>query len=102
MPRPRQLVEVAFLMSVRLWSVSRLQSLVKFTYFLLDDFSVFTLSWSARYSRFQPAPPTWSSWPSAPGALVPPGGDDGQGKGRRIEEVDIGAGIKQQKVHFYI
>ena len=63
---------------------------------------MFTLSWSARNRRFQIAPPTWSSWPSAPGAPVSRTGDDGQGGERgpvRVEEVGMGAGIKQ-KVHF--
>ena len=43
--------------------VGGFQSSVKFTYtgFLLDDFLVFTLSWSARYCCLQTAAPTWSS-----------------------------------------
>lgn len=73
-------------------SVGRFQSSVKITYrdFLLDDFSVFILSWSARYRRFQTAAPS----PSGPSESTPPAGDDGRGweeELRCVEEVGISA-----------
>ena len=64
----------------------------------MDDFSVFTLSWSARYRRFHTAAPT-SSGPS-----VSPVGDKEEEDGC-VEEVGIsaisgGGGIKQQELYF--
>ena len=60
-------------------SVGTFQSSVKFTYwdFLLDGFSLFTLSWSARYRRFQTAVPT-SSGASGSTPWGSPGGSEGE------------------------
>ena len=79
-------------------SVGTFQSSVKFTYwdFLLDGFSLFTLSWSARYRRFQTAAPT-SSGASGSTPWGSPGGWEGEPE--FVEKVgmsEISGGMKQE------
>ena len=80
-------------------SVGTFQSSVELTYwdFLLDGFSVFTLSWSARYRRFQTAAPTSSGASESTPWGSPGGWEEEPESVEKVGMSEINGGMKQQE-----